>query len=408
MTAGWNFPRRAVFRPPPHPHIMRFAAAACHALLFTLPAGALAADAAPAAPAAPPVVLPGEAVTETEIRGLLAKLAELQSKQDVTDRNALSEALRVLRAASVGPTEAVNLYVASVRAVEFEKAGKKQADFDDWKKRNDDRLHEIPFGKALMMQYGFLKLALESDTEEKRRAAGTKLVTLADEFTKALPALGAHGKMLGEDPFTQVVAQRFGLARRKPEGWPSSPLQLAALHAFVMTPVRREAPKDLPAMWETRIRQERALYTVREDMAKAAARKPVEAFGKKISKNEPPPPAPVVEDALVVKGDKFEQAILPKLQWEMGEDLYRSGLRRKGLDCLFGVIMKNPNHPARADWIKSLNDKATGVAAEAGISIPAAGRPADPVSVDPAPAVPVVPAAPAVVPVDDDPGLPQA
>lgn len=369
------------------------------------------------APVADPVtVLPGESISEVEIRGLLAKLADMQAKQDSAERNALAEALKSLRAGTVGPTEAVNLYIASVRVVEFEKLGKKQADFDEWKKKNDDKLHEIPFGQSLMLQYGFLKLALESDTEDKRRAAGAKLVTMADDFMKALPRLGAYGKSISEDPFSHPVAKRFGLEKRKPEGWPSSPLKLAEVYAYVMKPVRQQSPKDLPALWESRIKQERALFGVREDLAKSAARKAAtELFGKKIPKADAPKPDSGGEDVAVGKGDKFETTVLPKLQWEMGEDLYRSGLRRRGIDCMFTVISKNPDHPGRADWLKSLSDKAAGVAAESGVVIPSAAQAITPVGASsPTPAVtaPVLPAAPRgpAVPAtgEDDPPLPSA
>ncbi len=392
---------------------MRFVSTVCRALLF-MPLTGFAAPAAPGDPV-PVAALPGEAITESEIRGLLAKLADMQAKQDAVDRAALADALKALRAACVGPTEAVSLYMASVRVVEFEKMGKKQADFDDWKKRNDDKLHDIPFGQMLILQYGFLKLALESDTEEKCRAAGPKLVVMADDYIRMLPKLGAYGKTLGDDVFSNAVAQRYGLAKRKPEGWPVSPLNLAAVHAYAMRPVRRDTPKDLPAMWDARIRQERALHGVREDIAKVASRKTApELFGKKMPKNEPPAP---VEDSVALKGEKFDATVLPKLLWEMGEDCYRSGLRRRGVDTQFSVITKYPNHPARADWLKSLAEKASAVAAESGVPVPGAtatpavapDTAATPEAAPPQPKAVSVPVVPVAVPKsEDEPELPTA
>lgn len=368
------------------------------------PGDAAAVD---AAPSAPPVVLPGEEVSESEIRGLLGKLTELQSKQDAQEMAALIEAHKALSVAVTGPTESVNLFISSTREVEFVRMGKKQIDFDDWKKKNDERMHDIPFGQALCMQHTFLKLSIEADTDAKRRAAVPKIIAMGDEYIRAMPKMGAYARMLSEDAFGLPVAKRFGLEKRKPEGWPASPLSLASVYGILLKPARLENPKLIPTIWEARIKQERALFAAKEELTKQTVRKALESAKKTKgadlrkaeadARNKPDSGDGAVE--LVDKGDKFETTVLPRLLWEMGEDMYRSGLRRAGIECQFGVVMKNPEHPSRPDWLKALADKANEVAKEAGVEVPSSAGvvPASvaetaPSPVRGAPVAPVVPA----------------
>lgn len=328
------------------------------------------------------VVLPGESISAGEIRGLLAKLSELQSKQDAADRLAQQEALKALTLAVVGNTESMNLYVSSVRVVEFDKLGKKYAEFEEWKKKNDERLHDAGFTAALRLQYRYMKLALESDTEARQTKAAPTLIALADDCIKAIPQLGVYARVVSEDPFASPVALRFAVEKRKPEGWPASPLHLGGVHALLMKVARATAPKQLPQLWEARIKQERALAIAREELAKSQARRQTEPFGKKVKPGK---------TEAEIESEKFDKITLPKLQWEMGEDLFNSGLRRRGIEGLFNVLMKNPDHPSRADWLKALAEKASSVGAETG-DTPAA----DPVAPLPDSAPVVVPAAAAV------------
>ena len=326
--------------------------------------------AAPAeSPEPAPAVVAGEAISADEIKSLLAKLAEIQAKQDAADKLARIEALKALEAAIVGPTESVNFYIASVKAVEFEKPGKKQWEFDEWKKKNEDRLHDAAFAQSLRLQLRFLKLTLEADTEEKRTSAVPSLIKLGDEMIRQFPQSAGYSRILSEDPFSTSMAARFGLEKKKPEGWPASPLHLGAVHNLLMKQARVVAPKSLPALWEARIKQERTLAAARDEAGRIALRKQTDPFGKKKGGDSR---RPEVE----TESEKFDKITFPKLQWEMGVDLFKSGLRRRGIEGLFIVLSKNPEHPSRAEWIQSLAEMADQVAGESGVKPAAATAPA--------------------------------
>lgn len=327
-------------------------------------APAPAPDAAVSDPGAPVVsgeAKPNESVSAGELRAMLAKLAEIRARQEAAERGARIEAMKALDAAVTGPSGALSLYVASVKIVEFEKLGRKQVEFDDWRKRNEERLHDGDFSQALLLQYRFLKLSLEADTEEKRLAVVPAVIRLGDEMIKAYAQVGNYARVLHEDPFSSPVAARFGLEKRKPEGWPASPLQLGGVHNLLMKPARISAPKSLPALWEGRIRQERAFAAAREDAARIALRRQTEAFGKR-----KPDARAETRRPGETEGEKFEKITLPRLQWEMGMDLFNVGFRRRGLEGLFFVLTKNPDHPSQAEWLKALSELAVQLDNESG------------------------------------------
>lgn len=339
------------------------------------PAPATASVAAPTTPAT-------EAVTADEVRNLVVSLRKIQAERDRTAQLTLADAGKALALATVGPTEAVNLYIASVRAVDFEKTGKKQTDFEEWKKKNDARLHDIGYGQALRLQYRYLRLAIESDTEEKARAALPRLVALADESILALARYNSAAATLREDAFASPVATRFDLKKKRPAGWPASPLQLGPLYTLLMKASATE-PDKLPGIWENRLRQEKALFEAGSETARNAARaKAGTPFGKK---KEDPTPAP-----LTAEQENFEKRVLPRLRWEMGESLFEAGLRRRGLEILYTVLTKNPDHPSSPEWLDKLTRLAESLNRGSTEPAPAAGEPT-------APAAPE-PAAPAVAP----------
>lgn len=328
-------------------------------LFLMAPLLALAQEGAPAAeaPEAPAKAArnPND-ITAEEIAGLLRQLRSMREGLDVEERRTVMEALKVLAPASASPTEAVSLWSGAVRTLEFERQNKRSADFDEWRKKNDDKLHDAGFAAALRLQCRYLKLCLEADTPEKAGRAGAAIVALMEESIKAMPQCGQYASLLREDVFSSPVAKKLGVDKQCPEGWARTPLSIDAHFGRFLKAAVVKNPADVPALWESRMKLERAQVEAQDQYARVQRRRKNtdSPMGRRAN-------APKEKDDADTKAvDTFEKDRMPVLLWAMGEDFYKAGLRRRGIETLFGVLRKYPKHTSHSGWV----DRITAIAEE--------------------------------------------
>ena len=144
----------------------------------------------------------------------------------------------------------------------------------------------------------------------------------------------------------------------------------------------------MPALWDVRLRLERAQAEALDKNAAAQKRRkspvptPAVKRGGRNGKDSKDADAGGDE---VKSLDEFETLRLPRLLWTMGEDFRKAGLRRRAFGVLFGVIQKYPKHPDVSAWVDRITEMAE--ALKAGDD-PAALAPKDTKSTDAPPASP--------------------
>ena len=343
---------------------------------------ATAQDATPAAPAEKPAAVardvsvnPPKKATEKEISpaeidALLAKLTQMRGGLDAEARRAIGEALKALAPASAENTKAVSLYTESVRAVDYdkEKADKTQTgDFDSWRKQNDDRLHDAGFASAMRIRYRYLKLCLECDTVEKAVAAFPAIAALQADAIAALATSGQYASTLRDDVSADPVARRFKVEKYKPEGWSGSALDLGGHFGRAVKTAVETSPDSVPAIWEARLKLERALAEATDKNNLSLKRKRQQEqngrgdarrnSGGGRSHGPGRSDADAGDDAKSVAD--FETNRLPRLLWAMAEDYLKAGLRRRGFESMFTIIVKYPKHPDVSDWVDRMTELAT-------------------------------------------------
>jgi hypothetical protein len=352
-----------------------------------------AGDAAPTtAPAAEAPVVVSKSNTASndisaeEVAGLLRQLRRMRDGLDSEERRAVAEALKALTPAANSATEAVTLWSGSVRTIEFEKQNKRSADFEEWRKRNDDKLHDAGFAAALRLQCRYLKLCLEADTEEKAARARPAIVALMEESIKAMPQCAQYMSLLREDVFSSPIAKKLGVEKQCPEGWAKAPLSIDAHFGRFVKSAITANPSDIPALWECRLKLERSHAEAVDQNSRVQRRHKnpdASPMGRRISQ----PKDKDEQDTKAV--DAFEKEKLPTLLWSMGEDFFKAGLRRRGIETLFGVLGKYPKHSNAEGWL----DRITAIAEEleSKNKPPVVAEPAAPVAPEtPAPATPSV------------------
>ncbi len=319
--------------------------------------------------AAKPATAPND-ISAEEVAGLLSQLRKMRDGLDSEARRASIEALKVLGPACASSTEAMNLWLASVRVVEFEKQNKRATDFEEWRKKNDEKLHDPAFSAALRLQCRYLKLCLEADTPEKAGRTGPAIIALVEEAIKAMPQCAQYAGLLSDDVFSSATAKKLGVEKLCPDGWPKALLNLGGHFGRFVKTAAMTNPADIPALWETRLKLERSHAEALDQNARVQRRrKNPELMGKRAG-------AQKEKDEQDTKHiDAFETEKLPALLWSLGEDCYKAGMRRRGIETFFGVLRKYPKHASASDWV----DRVTKLAEEmeAGLNAPAQVTPAD-------------------------------
>ena len=157
---------------------------------------------------------------------MLDRLRAMRAGLDTESRRTAAEALKALVPAAAANADAASLWRASTRVTDLDRQNRTWADFADWRKKNDDRLHDAGFASALRIQCRYLQLCLEVDTPEKAGRAFPAIVALQDEAIKVIPASGQYASMLHDGVFDGPVAKRFAVTKFCPQDWPKSALDL--------------------------------------------------------------------------------------------------------------------------------------------------------------------------------------
>ena len=252
------------------------------------------------------------------------------------DREALIERLDALKKAALEQTDAryragfaaykdslisadsaLDLYLKCVEKVEYTDLKRKEGEFRDWKRKEDEKLSKPGFKLALQHQLHWLSLTLQAASENADRS---KLVPVAREAMEAvmrdLPALKEQQTILRQAVTGTVFARAYEINNVKADKWPLSPVDIPNIYdQLIMPPLRNpKAVPDLQAAWIRRIQQEGAL---------------IEFWGSKETKdNKEKKEGRIGLSDNEARSPEFEKFIIetvPNLQWQMEVDLFKAG-----------------------------------------------------------------------------------
>jgi hypothetical protein len=233
----------------------------------------------------------------------------------------------------------------------------------------------------MRLQCRYLKLCLEADTKEKAVRAAPTIVALMEESIKAMPQCAQYASLLREDVFSSPIAKKLGVEKQCPEGWAKAPLSIDANFARFVKAAIVTNPSDVAGLWECRLKMERS-YAEAVDQNSRVQRRQKGADASPMGRRASQPKEKDEQDTKAV--DTLEKEKLPALLWAMGEDFYKAGLRRRGIETLFGVLGKYSKHTNAEGWL----DRITAIAEE----LDAKNKPSDVEAATPASTAPATPA----------------
>ena len=285
-----------------------------------------------------------EPLSSADREALLENLEKIRST--VTERvdARFRLAIAAYRAAMLDEQQALEFYLKCAEKVNYLDAGRRPADFRDWKKREDDHLAEATMRRALMHQLRWLVLTLRASSENADLGQLTRegQDAIEDMFRDKL-TLATQRQVLGQSVLSTVFARAYDIEGVKTDKWPGAPLDIGGFFEGLVFPKYRNSGDlvNLRAAWIRRIQMEGDLHEP------ASAAKP-KGNGNGREANAPP--------ELSRGQERFQTAILPELQWQMEMDLFRSGDQRAAAPRMIAHLEKYITHDKAKDWSDQLRD----------------------------------------------------
>lgn len=335
-------------------------------LLLALLAGSAVAQEEPRQRPNPPatpgeVTVPEVSLTPAQVDHILKELEKVETQIGQGRGSILSTALAKFRSAMSSESAAVSLYLECYKLENFDRKDLKQADFMEWRDRNEARFKDDNFSKGLLLQLEYLVLTIQAQNVKEQKDMGGLVSALQAFMAKAITEVqatmkhtasgavepkdagtkgatqgrrgggGGQGQGLGGgSPLATMLRQPVKgtdfcrayllddhLTRRE---WEYSPLNIGGIYDSVIFPYYvSEKPTELAAQWDARINAEMAL--------------------NKASRSE-------TEFSL------YFQETNPRLLWAKNNYLLANNINTlNALADMLKIIQANPNHADAVNWL---------------------------------------------------------
>ncbi len=338
------------------------------AILVPLFSGSLAAQTPIPAPVTTPPAPASGGLTAEQVLNIGKQLDLIESQITKNRTDALGTALARFRAAMGSERDALSLYLDCYKLENYDKRNLKQADFDEWKDRNEERLKNPDNMRGLQLQLEYLVLTIQAASMDDTsplipalQAFLQKAVVAVQETMKHNAAGAVVEKEQDRGPNRQggrpggggrppggggggggggLNGQLVNMLRQSVTGteysrayqldeylknkeWENQPLEIAGIYNRVIFPYyEKNKPTELPAQWDARISTELALRKAVQSEAE---------FMEYYKENYPP------------------------LLWEKAKYLFEKNINPIiALADMLKIIRENPSHPRAQSWVDEL------------------------------------------------------
>ncbi|MEO7100467.1 MAG: hypothetical protein ABI162_13985 [Luteolibacter sp.] len=302
-----------------------------------------------------------QALSDADREALLGNLEKLRENVDSRSDARFSLAVAAYHEAMSTDEKALEFYLQCLEKVEYSDMKRKDKDFRDWKKKEEDNLAKPAFRRALRHQLRWLCLTLEaaSSKPDQKSLVERAKVIVVDVFND-LKMMADQEKVLTQPATATVFAKAYGIDGMKAEKWPTSPLNLDQLYEQLFLPPLRNPAHlaELRAAWMKRIEQELAIRT---NMARYARKllqeqeKAQEAYQNQNSPNEQNAnfnevKIGTIESMHPPEYQQFLENGVPELLWQMEVDLFKNGDESRAAERMVAHLQKYLDHKSAAQW----------------------------------------------------------
>lgn len=299
-----------------------------------------------------------QTLSHADREALLEKLEALSAGADARVDDRFRSAINAYRSAAANDQAALELHLKCIEKVNFKDQHRKEADFREWKRKEDEKLSTSNLGYALRLQINWLSLTLRAaSAKTKRDSLLPEVQQLVDAIVRDADKLKAHQQLLNQSVTSSFFARAYDINTVKVDNWPLAPGDLEKIYDQILLPPHRnpERVAALRAGWIKRIQQEIALKEVWEGNEESGKKNGEDGEKKKIG----------TADAL--RSPEFELFMaeeLPELQWKMEVDLFKNGDEKTSSLNMLAHLEKFITHKSAPAWAgeldKLLNPKKPG------------------------------------------------
>lgn len=302
----------------------------------------------------------GETLSSADREALLESLSKLRESAETKVDAKFRVALTAYRTAMSSDDAAIELYLNCMERVNFDEANRKSSEFREWKRKEAEKLSDPSLRLALRYQLRWLVLTLQAFPEKADRAKLAPEAQLAvDAIFNEAQNFSGQDDLLTQPVLASVFAKAYDIDRIKVENWPLAPAQLDPIYEQIILPPLRRPTRlaELHAAWTKRIQQEGAKVQYwsknrGEDHKGAAGQSPAYT--------------------------RFLEETLPKLQWDMELDMFRSGDESGAATRMLAHLEKHLAHPSAKAWSEQLGQLLKPVAPATPPTAPPPGETAAP------------------------------
>lgn len=278
----------------------------------------------------------GGALAPADREALLERLEQIreaaESRIDARYRTAIS----AYRTAMTSDEATYSFYMKCVEKVDFEDQNLRAQEFRDWRRRNDERLKDPAFRRALRYQLRWLVLTLQAASENADRASlvGTAQEVLEGIFQDASSFAG-HQNILRQPVTGSVFARAYEIEGVRVEDWVMAPGRVGEIYDRILLPPLRASrnAEALRSGWTRRIQQE--LIAIEQWPGESNPR------GGRIGM------------ASAMRGpeyDRFMVEEMPRLQWSMEVDVFNHGDPGGAAVRMLAHIERHATHASVREW----------------------------------------------------------
>lgn len=269
-----------------------------------------------------------------DAKAMLEDLKTIKEKVATETKVGRNRIIQQLNAAAASDSTAIEFYQEAVRATQFDGQPREQTQFQDWKKKEKDKLHSRDLQEAARLHLNYLMLTLQYASGVEVKDLLPALINYTKQVSADLSALSDQDLMkraLGAGIFVRWFQLEPMIADAK--DWEMVPSNVDGIFGKTILPeLRRQKDPRVLEYWDLRI--QRGANEAQQSMS---------AFN----------------------ADSFEQTRKPSLLWHRAQDQLAIGQRNQAIAEMFAIIKKYPAHADCAQWISQLEAILSGAGGEA-------------------------------------------
>lgn len=282
-----------------------------------------------------------DSLSTTDREVLLERLEKIRNSANEKIESRYRIAINAYQAAASSNEAATEFFLKCVEKIEFTDQNRRNADFREWKHKEDDKLKSVGHAAALRLQLRWLILTLRATSEQADRKQ------LAGEAAAMLEAIGSdyrslkpYQNILSQGVLGSIFAKAYDLGDVKLEKWPQAPLPVGQVFDQLLMPPHRNLAglATLKELWNRRIQMEIAMKNESTPENQGESRR----IGTKDALQSP-------------ETKNFRENDLPKLKWQMETDLFKSGDESGAAVRMLQQIESLPTHESARDWTDQLS-----------------------------------------------------